>query len=61
MYNIFIFQDYHTLADSRTPYMDTDQDWIIQDGEEVNGTTILRFSRMLVTCDDGDRPITVFS
>ncbi|XP_060578402.1 DBH-like monooxygenase protein 1 homolog [Ruditapes philippinarum] len=50
--------DYHTLADSRTPYNDTSQDWVIQDGKEVNGTTILRFSRQLVTCDDGDRPIT---
>lgn len=39
--------------------MDASQDWIIQDGSEQNGTTVLRFSRKLVTCDPTDQPITV--
>lgn len=50
--------DYHTKDDSRTPHMDKSQDWIIQDGTEQNGTTVLRFFRKLDTCDPEDQPIT---
>ena len=39
--------------------MDVSQDWTVQEGFEQNGTTVLRFSRKLNTCDSTDEPITV--
>lgn len=50
--------DYHTTNADRIPYMDVSQDWIVQEGFEQNGTTVLRFSRKINTCDNSDEPIT---
>ncbi|XP_052261346.1 DBH-like monooxygenase protein 1 [Dreissena polymorpha] len=50
--------DYYTREGDRTPYIDVSQDWIVQAGNEVNGTTVLRFSRKLRTCDVNDVNIT---
>ena len=43
------------------PAIDEQQDWILTDGEEEDGFTILEFSRKYITCDDDDQPISVSS
>ena len=39
--------------------IDDQQDWILKEGEEEDGFTVLEFSRNYVTCDESDLPITV--
>ena len=42
------------------PPVDAMQDWILEDGEQEDGFTILAFRRNLVTCDEQfDREIQV--
>ena len=41
------------------PPIDDSQDWTVVNGEEVDGYTIIHFTRSWVTCDDRDRDITV--
>ncbi|KAL5012084.1 hypothetical protein ScPMuIL_010635 [Solemya velum] len=45
------FADYHTDRNSR-PVRDESQDWELLHGEERGGGTVLRFTRLLDTCDD---------
>ena len=41
------------------PPIDDSQDWTVLNGEEVDGYTIIHFTRSWVTCDDRDRDVTV--
>ncbi|XP_052788870.1 DBH-like monooxygenase protein 1 homolog [Mya arenaria] len=52
--------DYHVNETDRIPLMDDkpESDWVVLGGIEVNGTTVLRFSRKLDTCDPQDQVIT---
>jgi hypothetical protein len=47
-------------SDKSTPIEDEKQDYKLIDGAEIDGYTILKFSRKLITCDEAnDRPIKV--
>jgi hypothetical protein len=47
-------------SDKSTPIEDEEQDYKLIDGAEIDGYTILKFSRKLITCDEAnDRPIKV--
>lgn len=42
-------------AESKTrPILDKQQDYILLDGAEIDGYTILKFKRKLITCDLAD-------
>ena len=42
-----------------TPQIDAQQDYILLDGVEVDGYTILKFKRKLVTCDKGKTDVDI--
>jgi hypothetical protein len=47
-------------SDKSTPIEDEKQDYKLIDGAEIDGYTILKFRRKLITCDEAnDRPIKV--
>ena len=48
-------------SEKSTPIEDKIQDYRLIDGAEIDGYTILKFSRKLITCDEAnDKPIKVF-
>lgn len=55
----FSVQDRHGVDTNTYPPMDTIQDVELLDGLEVDGWTIIKFRRLLVTCDSQDMDITV--
>ena len=42
------------------PIIDAQQDYKLLEGAEIEGYTILKFTRKLVTCDKNDAEIKVF-
>jgi hypothetical protein len=49
-----------SASDKSTPIEDEKQDYKLIDGAEIDGYTILKFRRKLITCDEAnDRPIKV--
>ena len=55
---MFLLQDRFAFKQSRPP-IDPQQDWFIISGENMDGYTVLQFSRKWVTCDERDRNILV--
>lgn len=53
-----LFQDYYTTENDQ-PKLDNSQDWALLHAEENEFGTILKFTRLLQTCDEHDREITV--
>ena len=48
-------------SEKSTPIEDKIQDYKLIDGAEIDGFTILKFSRKLITCDEtNDKPIKVY-
>ena len=54
-------QDYYLSdqAEDRAPRIDARDDWRVTGGSELDGTTVLSFSRKLDTCDPQDMAIDV--
>ncbi|CAG2223452.1 unnamed protein product [Mytilus edulis] len=50
------FSDYHTVSHFQ-PVKDVSQDWTLLHGEENNFGTVLKFERLLSTCDENDTNI----
>ncbi|KAL5008211.1 hypothetical protein ScPMuIL_013792 [Solemya velum] len=51
------FKDYYTTENDQ-PKLDNSQDWALLHAEENEFGTILKFTRLLQTCDEHDREIT---
>jgi len=51
-------QDRHGIGNTK-PVIDLHQDWKLLEAYETFTHTVLKFSRLLETCDDQDVPITV--
>jgi hypothetical protein len=45
--------------DKVTPIIDEKQDYVLLDGAEIDGYTILKLKRKLLTCDSNDADIKV--
>ena len=58
MKNISVVQDRYATGYT-VPTLDTQQDYTLISGEEVNGRTILKFKRKYNTTDSKDLPIEV--
>ena len=54
----FFIQDRYAVAEALPP-IDESQDWSLLRGQEMNGYTILEFTRNWVTCDERDRIVAV--
>ncbi len=53
-----MIQDRFATAPS-LPTVDVSQDWILEDGTEQDGFTVIAFRRNWVTCDQQDRDVKV--
>ena len=54
-----IICDQHRHGDGHYPKLNDHNDYKLISGEESNGRTILKFSRMIDTCDKQDRKLEV--